>query len=152
MGDLMRRTNLAVTGVLTLAAGALVAVGVALSGEAPAEQPDTRPAGQVVADEPVTTTTVPDTTPAAPLPQDGPAPADDGPVNAPNPADAPADVPADVPPAGVPYDSDGANVVPNPTDLGPGEVAPLPPTEAGPQPEPPIEIPVEAQPPGPTGP
>lgn len=129
----MQRKQLAVTGVFTAAAAALVAVGIALSGSQPTEQPDTTPAGQVddLPDSTAPSTSSASTTaPATPstesVPQNAPV-ADDEPVNAPAPQE-------DVPPPGVPYDSDGGVVVPNPPDLGPGEVAPLPPTQTGPPP------------------
>lgn len=96
----MDRKRLAATGVFTIAAAGLVAVGIAVSNGAPGDQPDTQPAGQVEQVEaPVppssTTTTAP---PAAPVdtPADSaPAPAeggDTGVMNQPAPADEPPDI------------------------------------------------------------
>jgi hypothetical protein len=49
----------------------------------------------------------------------------------------------------VPYDSDGATVMPNPPNMAPGEVAPRPPSQVPVEPPaPPVEPPV---PPGPAG-
>lgn len=118
----MNRRHLAATGVLTLAAGALVAVGITLSGQAPTEQPDTRPAGRVVDDEPTSTTFHPeqivpapaDNTPTDQVPEvvvppadpgdtgdvnqpPPPMPADQAPDTAPN-NPAPAELPPALPP------------------------------------------------------
>lgn len=94
----MERKNLAVTGVFTLAAAGLVAVGIAMSSGSPVEQPDTVPAGQVeqVDETSVPSSTVPTVPPVADAPEAViPGPADDGdtgPVNTPVPADQLPDI------------------------------------------------------------
>lgn len=135
----MHRKQLAVTGVLTVAASGLVAIGLALSsGQGTEPNPDTTPAGQVEEIAESTTPTTSTTTTPTQVPQDDATPADNGPVN--TPANEPAE---QAPPPGVPYDSDGGTVVPNPPDLGPGELAPRPPTQNPPgPPQPPVEPPI----------
>jgi len=97
----MNRKPLAVTGVFTLAAGALVAVGIAIGGQPAVEPPDTRPAGQLIDDTGPSTTSAPEQTVPAPAgntpAEQQPevvvppaAPSDNGDVNQPPPA-MPAD-------------------------------------------------------------
>lgn len=101
--------------------GMFAAASVALSSSEPTVERHTTPAGQVeeIVESPTTTTDAP-----AQVPQDDPVSVDNGPMN--TPAEEPAN---EVPAPGVPYDSDGGAVVPNPQDMAPGEVAPAPPIQ-----------------------
>lgn len=135
----MELKRLAMPGVLTALATGVVAIGLAMSGPGPEpDQTNTTPAGQVADLPSGSSSTSPDAPTSTTVSQDAPQVSDDGPVN------TPADVPVDeVPPPGVPYDSDGGTVVPNPPDLGPGELAPRPPTQDPVEPAPaPVDPPV----------
>jgi hypothetical protein len=136
---MQHKRQFAVAGVFTAAATVVVGVVIALGGQ-PAEQPSTRPAGQVEFEAPATSTEsrVPTTSDSpAPASPETPDVADDVPVN------QPAEPAQDAPAPGVPYDSDGATVAPNPTNMAPGELAPRPPTQNPVEPAPaPVEPPV----------
>lgn len=136
---MQHKRQFAIGGVFAAAATAVVGVALAIGGQ-PVEQPPTRPVGQVEREVSTSTESSATTTsdaPVVPLPQDAPPVADDAPVNEPV---APAE---DIPAPGVPYDSDGATVYPNPPNMAPGELAPRPPTQNPPgPPEPPMQEPV----------
>ncbi len=137
------QSKLAIGGVFAATAAAVVGLAIAFGGNAPQDQP-IQPAGDVVQVQSTTTTgsapttvaaiEAPSTTTAiqaAPV-QPKPAPkGQTGGVQNNEPATTP-------PPPGVPYDSDGHEVIPNPPGMGPGEVAPKPPAPEPTPPAPPI--------------
>lgn len=112
------KRNIAISGIVGIAAVAVTGLALMFGGSSVSEQPDTTPAGQVEEQEPVAPSVPTSAEPPVSTSDPAAPQGDTAVVTTP-------DVPA--PPPGVPYDSDGDQVYPNPPNMAPGEVAPLPP-------------------------